>query len=124
MDRRLVDRPDAGGRDFQEVAVGIAKVEALAAPVPRLFFFDCDSVDGEPSFPGKKVGLGNGEGEMQFTIAIVRGGHGTRSPLLEEQKYLAVMHFESTAALAKTSHDAEAKDFEVKLRRTLDVGNV
>jgi len=68
----LIDRPDTGRGNFQQMPVGIAKVYALATQIPRALLFDSDSILFKPCFPPRQFGSRNREGDVQFAISIVR----------------------------------------------------
>lgn len=109
-----VDRPDAGGAELEEVAVGVAKVDALAAVLPGGALLDGNSVFGEPGFPGGQGAGGNGEGKVKLAGARVWGRAGEGTLLLEKEQDLAGTDSERAAALGEISDHVEAEDLFVE----------
>ncbi len=55
FERRSIDRPDAGCSDFDQMAVRIAKIDALAAQFPGALLFHRDSVLRQPCLPIRQL---------------------------------------------------------------------
>ncbi len=74
----LVDGPDAGGKEFEKVAVGIMEVDALAAAGPRDAADDLDASGLKLGFPGGEVFEFDGKASVDGTGAVVGRDHSAR----------------------------------------------
>src|SRR5215469_12732335 len=111
-----IDRPDAGRGNFQQMAVGIPKVDALASQIPRAPLFDFDLVLPEPFFPSRQLGSGNRKGDVQLAISIVRRRDAERATLLEQQQGLAFAGPQRTTALSEVSDLAKTENSRIEPR--------
>src|SRR5579862_2423784 len=68
-------RPEAGSGEFDEVIVGIAEVDALAAGFPTHAALNRNLRLGQALFPRGEIFGGNRKGKMEMAGAIVRGNH-------------------------------------------------
>src|SRR5277367_6525824 len=91
------------------MAVGVAKVETPASQFPLFLFFHGDCFTLKPRLPTGQFGGRDGEGEMQFAVAVMRGLGCARSSLLEQQQHLARAGVHGATTLAEVGYDAEAK---------------
>src|SRR5205823_2081362 len=64
--------PNARGGEFEQMAIGVAKVEAPAAQFPGAFLFHGDPLLLEPGLPICQFCGWDGERQMQFSISVVR----------------------------------------------------
>ena len=67
-----IHRPCTRSGEFEQMAVGVTKVEAPAARFPRTFLLHGDPLLLEPRLPVAQFSRWNCEGEVQFPVPVVR----------------------------------------------------
>ena len=67
-----VDRPRPRRDDFEQVAIRVSKIQANAAPFPRMFLLQRNSSLLEPSLPPGQFRSRNCERYVQFAVPIMR----------------------------------------------------
>src|ERR1700746_3780989 len=112
-----VNGPDTWRGKFEQMTIGIAKIEAPSAQFPGAFFFHCNSLLGEPSFPGSQFRGWNGKCDVQFAVAIVRRCDSARGSFFEQQRYLAWTRVHRATALTKVADDWKSKNFLIETDR-------
>lgn len=90
-----IDRPDSRRREFDEVVVRVAEIQARAAALHPDHAFDGNALFFQMPRPVLLFPGGDGEGQMQVAVAVVRRDRAARRlrrlrgrPFLEEQQYL------------------------------------
>src|SRR5688572_10430640 len=93
----LVNRPQAGRGELQEVPVGVAEIDALASALPGGAALDRDVVAGEARLPASELVLRDREGDVKRTRAVMRRNgaarhvHGLeRAAAREQEQHVAV----------------------------------
>src|SRR4051812_49401290 len=109
-----INRPDSGGGYFQQVPVGISKVETYAAAVPGFLLLQGDPVLRQPCFPIGQFRGRDCERDVEFAIAIVRSGDFEGGALLEQEQHLAGSGLHGAAAGSEIADDGKAEDFSVE----------
>ena len=66
-----IDGPDAGGGEFEQVAIGIAEVEAGSTEFPCAFLFHVNPFSRQPRLPIRQFCGGDREGKTEFTVAVM-----------------------------------------------------
>ena len=74
----LMDRPKAGCREFEKVAIRVAEIDAFPAARPVHAAFDRNTVRIQAFFPSAKFLGADGEGAMQRPSAVVTRNHAAR----------------------------------------------
>ena len=111
---RSIDGPDARGSDFQQMAIRIAEIHALAAEVPGTFFLNGNSVLFEPFLPFWELGRGNRKRNVKFPFAVVRSRHIPGTASFEEQQDLMIAGLHRAAPFSEILDDSKTKGLLVK----------
>src|SRR5262249_37403989 len=69
---RLIPRPQAGRRQLEEMAVGIAEIDAFAAARPFGAAFDGDVLGLEPLLPGRELVGRYRKGDVDRAMPVMR----------------------------------------------------
>jgi hypothetical protein len=125
-----VDRPNSRRGELEEILVGIAEIETLAAGRPIDFAFDRDALSDEVAFPGWKILFRNGKGKVGLSRAVVRGdeaaGHLNglnRSSEQEDQQHLMVSGGKGAQAI-QGFEKAQAKPIPVEAYGAWQFGRI
>src|SRR5581483_7426260 len=122
--RISVGGPESGSRQLQQVRIGIAKIDALAAAGPGPLFFNRDSALTEPCFPRRQRVRGNGECDMHLPIRVVWRLNASRGALLEQQQNLSRTRFHSASTSIQIHERAKPQRALVELNRPWHVIDV
>src|SRR5262249_35524351 len=71
--RVLISRPKPRRRQLEQMPVGIAEIDAVAAARPIGAAFDGDALLAQSPLPLRQLIHGNGKGHVQRSLAVVRG---------------------------------------------------
>src|SRR5579862_2220624 len=125
-----VDRPDARRDQLCQMAIGIAKVDAVAAALPMDPALDSHAMIAQTRLPSGQVSGRNRECKVQFAVAAVRwndtAGNSdgfSRSVFLEQQEHLFIRYVQrAKAVIALQNRKAENVLVEfARARHILDV---
>src|SRR5712692_1838472 len=138
-----IDRPEARGRELQQVSVGIAEIDAVATARPVGAAFDGDATLAEPAFPRRQLVGGDRKRQVQRSVAIVRRDraagqvHGLeRGAAAKQQQHALAADIVGAKAriagqgrelehpLVETSRPLEVIDVEAGLEHTAELRHV
>src|SRR5215831_3139623 len=124
--KRLISRPQAGRGQFEQVAVRIAEINAVAAARPMGASFNRDAGFFEAPFPGLPFVGGDGKSHVDGTLPVVRrysaAGelHGLQRMAAQKQQQHAAMTDVVSAKPGIAINAVESKDLLIERTGALE----
>jgi len=97
------------------MAVGIAKIYALATEIPRSLFFESDSMLSKPCFPSLNSEAGIAKA-MCSSPSPSCGEGMRREPRFLKSNDLTFADFHCTTALSEVAYDTKTENFRIEPR--------